>query len=78
MTITNQINPAISRAENNTAHGIHKGDSTHHQDHVITPPNLSPMNNTAKREQNPIPPPPTVLLDSDITSSPLKKYLLIR
>lgn len=36
--------------------GIQIGARTHHQDHVITPPNFKPINNRPNRLQKLIPP----------------------
>jgi hypothetical protein len=43
-------------SESNTANGIQSGDSTHHQGHAMYPVSFSPINNTVRSPQNPIPP----------------------
>jgi len=42
---------------------IHKGDSTHHQDQLMYPVSLRPINNTVSKPGNPMPPEVEVLLD---------------
>jgi len=41
---------------------IQSGDKTHNHGHVITPPNLSPMNRIARSPVNPMPPLDVVVL----------------
>lgn len=43
--------------------GIHKGDNTHHQDQVICPVSLRPINKTASKEKNGF---PSVIFSFDI------------
>jgi len=43
---------------------IHSGDSTHHQDQLMCPVSLRPINNTVSKPGNPMPPEEVeVLLD---------------
>ena len=35
---------------------IHRGDSTHHQDQLMYPVSLRPINNTVSKPVNPMPP----------------------
>jgi len=56
-----KANPRITMASKRL---IHIGDSTHHQDQLMCPVSLRPINNTVSKPGNPMPPEEVeVLLD---------------
>jgi hypothetical protein len=56
-----KANPRITMASRAL---IHRGDSTHHQDQLMYPVSLRPINNTVSKPGNPMPPEEVeVLLD---------------
>jgi len=56
-------NKATIKTHNVNPKGINVGDNTHHQLQVMTPPSLSPTNNTVNNVRSPGPPVLTVVFD---------------
>lgn len=54
-TFFHTITPTISKIARRSTIGIHRGDNTHNQDHVITPHNFSTIKATNKIDSMPGP-----------------------
>src|SRR5690348_7572562 len=62
------------RIARNKANGIHIGESTQSQLHVITPPSFKPMKSKAKAPPKPIPPLAVVAVVFSDINSPFANY----